>query len=430
MWEVHRVLSVRHFIDATLLRKHSASFGYSLTSLILHVSSLVASLVAMKYVQPSELGWWSSVMLFEVVATALRMGIVNGLNRELPICLSRGQPEDCSDMVGSVEAYTLWSNLIMIPAFALFALGADLEGIPLGVMVAGLLVNLSNSHLAIALGTYRSGGDFKRLSGLQLILALYRVGSLVLVVLWGIRGFVGREVLYAVLYLALAYWQRPVRSRPRWDARILRMLMKVGLPVFAGSYALSIAAAIPRSILVLSGAMHEIGLLSATMTLAGVGTVLVDSASMYFYPEMSRQSGAGAKGGEMWALYLSALRIGAIMVLPTALVGSVFGAMLLRAFLPAYAEAAGILYLGFMISVFSLFRFGFTLLATMKQWRRLTILVSGVLLSSALAPGVAYRVYGSLESLLVGQCIAGGIGCVIATVICYQATHEGVEYER
>ena len=62
---------------------------YSVVSTIKSVVAMVAGMVIMFWLDPSEVGKWNTVSIFLAYAPFLQLGIQSGLSIELPVTLGR-----------------------------------------------------------------------------------------------------------------------------------------------------------------------------------------------------------------------------------------------------------------------------------------------------------------------------------------------------
>ena len=84
------------------------------STIVLQIVSLLTGLLAYRYITPEYLGIWATFTTFTTIAPILRLGIPNGMNRELPYYLGRGETE---------KAYLFASTTLYYAIFNTIALG-------------------------------------------------------------------------------------------------------------------------------------------------------------------------------------------------------------------------------------------------------------------------------------------------------------------
>ncbi|NDA63293.1 MAG: hypothetical protein EBX50_14820 [Chitinophagia bacterium] len=75
--------------------------------------NLLVSVITLRYIDPYYLGVWAAMTIFETYANILRLGIVNGMNRELPYALGTGEQEKAIGYAQTTFAFNLFATVII-----------------------------------------------------------------------------------------------------------------------------------------------------------------------------------------------------------------------------------------------------------------------------------------------------------------------------
>lgn len=62
-------------------------FKYLFSNYLLSLSGLITGIMTYKLIEPKEIGVFLFFNTYETYVTFIRMGVINGLGRKLPICL-------------------------------------------------------------------------------------------------------------------------------------------------------------------------------------------------------------------------------------------------------------------------------------------------------------------------------------------------------
>ena len=86
---------------------------YFSSTLISSLIGLASGFVTYRFIEPSLLGIWSYFVVYEVYGNVSRLGVINGLGRELPYLLGRNEKEKALDLSSTALFYAIISNLVL-----------------------------------------------------------------------------------------------------------------------------------------------------------------------------------------------------------------------------------------------------------------------------------------------------------------------------
>ena len=384
---------------------------------------MISGFLVYRWIDPYYIGIWQVMMLVQTYSAFLRLGILNGMNRELPFYMGKGDLQQAYKCAETAQYYSL-ANIVIFAALALPALFVIklktdwyFPVISIGVVIC---LNFYNTYLA---GTFRANADFEKLSYIQFIDSAFRLISLVLVFLYGFKGYCVREIAITTLITLITHLWRPIRVRPVFHWPIFKTLLKTGLPIFTGSYLFGFFNTLPRLVLVKFGSIEMLGLYAPVLTLIGAMGIVPDSIGTYLYPKLSFQLGTDNDPKRIWKQslksHLALLAIG----IPLAVAGYFAIPYIIDNFLPKYIRTKDIINLGLMAGVFFSFKFGYTILITLKSWAYMSVYIISFGLCQYFLPLAMLKYYDPLKAVVLGQMISFMAMFVISLTVNYLATH-------
>lgn len=312
------------------------------------------------------MGIWTSMTVFEVYANFLRLGIINGMNREIPLNLGRGNHELVNRYAETTLGYTLVNivSLLLIAPVIFTNFTFDIYHIAtISVSIVRVCLTFYTTYL---LGTFRSENHFKKLTYIQyFLLAVQIVLSFLSFI--GFYGFLLFQLLYVVVNAVLLHIYRPIKVRPTFHKPELIHLFKVGFPIFLASYVMSLVDTLPRLYIIYFGTSYQLGLYAPILILISAAQMLPNSILSYMYPKLLFEYGKNNNPKkimkmllEMYIFSLAFLVIIALTVLP--LIDYVIKLV------PKYVQSVEYIKLSLMLIPLIIFKLTYSLNVVMKKY--------------------------------------------------------------
>jgi O-antigen/teichoic acid export membrane protein len=388
------------------------------------MASLITGLVTYRWIDPYYIGIWQSLVLLESYSIFLRMGIINGMNRELPYNMGQGNIV----LAHKYAQTTLYFTLVNIGTFVLLAfIVLPFLTIPANYtfpLIAVLVIVSVNFYTTYLFGTFRANADFDRLSRIQIVQAILKIVSILLVIYAGFDGFVIREVALVIIIAGLAHNLRPMKDvRPSFNKKIFTDLLRVGLPIFISSYIIIFLNTVPRLLLLKYGTIAMLGIYAPLLTIISAVTVLPDSITTYLYPKMTQAIGRNNDRLAIWrkALYshLGLLVLG----IPIVIACLIAVPWLIDHVIPKYTESKSIISIGVFTALFMSYKFGYTTLITLKAWKLIVVYVLAFALLQFGVPLIFLLYLPVLKAVVIGQLVASAGMVMVSLSTNYLATH-------
>lgn len=399
------------------VRRENIFFLYSLSSLMVQASVMVAALVSLRYVPPELMGIWQTLTLVTTYGNVLGLGITSGLSREYPFFLGRKDRDQALGLAATAQSYVLLIGLIGSAAF----LGAVFVICPLSIEwewgLAGMgmfwLASQYRSYLAV---TFRANTEFRLLAIWQFVEFGLNLGSLILVILVGYTGMVMRYVLLSLASVLVLYNIRPVRIRPAFHWNHFQTLLATGIPQFISSYLIVSSLAFDQTIILQRGSVESVGLYTPVSAIAAIMMAIRVSITSYVNPQITYRLGQNGDPRSVNRGMLVAVGIVALISLPVVVVGIGAMPLVMPWLFPQYADAvrpAQIMLIGGYFLAMDVTLLG---LYALKLWRYMAVYAVAALLLRWVIPWMWTGNGDVLAGVAMGTAVANallfGVGLV------------------
>jgi O-antigen/teichoic acid export membrane protein len=312
-------------------------------NLIAMAMRMIGGVLLGRLVAPSTLGLFAGIGLALGYAANAQLGILNGLNRELPFFMGKGDVERARSLSSAAQA---WALAVGAAAFV------GLTGVAIWQLAHGETWKaagwLTNAVLAVFLFygtcylqiTFRSTSDFVRLARVNVIEGATALVGLVFVAFMNFYGLCLRVVLAGAASTAMLHRWRPVRVGPRWNWAHLKHLLVIGAPIFGVGQVYGLWTGVINSTLVLRfTGTHGMGLFAMVLVAISALEVVPAAVGQVLYPRMAQEYGAGCTKRHLFKLTIKPM-VATWAGLSVVVVAGWFAAEpLVHLVIPQYVEA-------------------------------------------------------------------------------------------
>jgi len=389
--------------------------GGNLAAMALNMAGgvLLARLVA-----PATLGLFNGVGLILGYVPFLQLGILNGLNRELPFHVGKGDRTRVNELAAAAQAWAL----VVGGTVCVALLGVAGWQLAHGEFwktaawatnaVLALFLFYNTYYLQM---TYRTSHDFARLALFSVVTSGAALLLLLLVSWLSFYGLCIRALFVGAIGMALHFHWRPVRVEPKWNNHHLRRLLVVGAPIF-GVGQLYVWWGVINSTLVLKLAGTEgMGLYSMVL-MAGAALGLLPSAiSQVIYPRMAEQYGRNESLDDVLRMAWRPMIMTAGCLIPLIAAAWWLVGPVMQWVVPSYADAAPAVQWALLLPLVASFG---AVLNVFNVVRRQDLYVVGILLGMAAYGGsLMWLVRDGVALASFPQAML--IGSVVFTMVSY-----------
>ena len=235
-----------------------------------------------------------SIGLVQGYVSFVQLGILNGMNRELPYFIGKGDRRRVNELASAAQA---WSLLLGT------AVGVGLSGVGLWQLFCGNLLTaagwFTNAVLAFLTFyntyylqmTYRTSHDFARLAVSSVIENTVALAAVGFVVLLNFYGLCLRALLAAAVSVVFLHYWRPLRIGPRWSLRHMKHLLAIGFPIYVVGQIYAYWATLNATLVLYYLGQDGMGPYTIAIMAGGALELLPGAVGQVLYPRMAEQYG-------------------------------------------------------------------------------------------------------------------------------------------
>jgi O-antigen/teichoic acid export membrane protein len=330
---------------AESVRRRSSLFligslaGGNLISMVLR---LVSGFFLGRLVLPATLGLFTGIGLVLGYAPFLQLGILNGLNRELPYYVGKGDRQRVNELAAAAQAWAilvggLVGTALVGVAVWQFASGETLKAVGwLTYAVLALALFYGTDYLQM---TFRTSQDFAKLALANVVESASGVALLAAVAYMGFYGLCVRAVAMAAISTSLLFLWRPIRGRPRWNLRHLKHLLFVGAPIFGVGQLYGAWRVIDSTLVLKLAGTTGMGLYAMVLMASAALEVVPSAVGQVVYPRMAEEYGRTESLNGLVRIARKPMMVSAIGLIPVVMAGWLLVGPFMRALLPNYVGA-------------------------------------------------------------------------------------------
>ena len=267
-------------------------------NLVAMAMRLVGGIMLGRLIAPDTLGLFAGIALVLGYSSIAQMGVLNGVNRELPYHIGQGNVARAHDLAAAGQAWALAAGGVV--SVCLLAVAAwqlaqgELEqaaGWATNAVLAMFAFYGNNGYLSI---TFRTSSEFVRLARVNVVEAATSLVGLILVAAFGFFGLCLRVLLAGAASTALLFRWRPVRVGPRWSLSNLRHLIIIGAPIYFVGQIYGFWTGVINATLVLHfTGTYGMGLYAMVALSITAMEVIPAALAQVLYPRMAQDYGSG-----------------------------------------------------------------------------------------------------------------------------------------
>jgi O-antigen/teichoic acid export membrane protein len=249
--------------------------------------------------------------------------------------------------------------------------------------------------------------------------------TLPLVCYFQYAGLVARFALTTLFGVVLNHLYRPMRIPLQFSWKQLLLLLKVGIPIFAFGYLLSMANTFPRLILLWKGGPVLAGLFAPTVAVMGLCQMVPMSIAQYVYPQMSYILGQTGDPRSVWSIAWKTAGGILILSLPLVILGEFVLPWFVTELLPKYAASQWAIRWGLASGLFMGMSMSLNALSSLKAWRFMAVYAATYCATSFILPFLFLQTWvDPLEGVAAGYFLAQAVSFALAMYCIFQATHK------
>lgn len=413
--------------------KYKTPLKFTGSTLFAAAINFVLGFVTFRYIAPDHLGIWGTFSTFTVYASFLRLGIPNGMNRELPYYYGKGDHETALKCASTTLSYSLFTTFIALLGAVVFYFCFDfnkydsLSSDYFNTSIVFWITVLIEPYTTYLSGTYRTSDNFDKLSKLQIIKAVIQAITIVLLIVWEFNGYLIRHLIIALVDPIYLHVFRPIKKIAiAFDWSIFKKLFVVGFQLFIVSYISSFVDTLPRLYIIKTGSSELVGLFSPVIILSSMIYLIPNTFSQYLYPTFSFAYGKGYNRLYFWKKMRLILFLSLLIGLVAAIAAYFLVDWLLLLF-PKYAASSACIKMACWGVAFIGYKIGNILCSIFKEWKWLYISgISYAVIQITTLLVVRLFVDEPLMVSSIAMSLTAVLMFFVACFIAYSVTHKKV----
>jgi len=313
--------------------------GGNMTSMAIR---LVSGVLQGRLVEPATLGLFTGIGLALRYAPFFQLGILDGLYRELPFFIGKGERARAEQLASAAQAWALVVGgayalvLLVIGGWHLVHAELWMAAGWVTMAVQAIVFYYKTYYLQV---TYRTAHDFSRLA---LVGVLESVSSLVLLALVAWLSFYGlclRALLVSAVGTGILFFWRPIRVRPAWNVAHMKHLLKIGLPIFSVGQLYAFWSVLNATLVLKFMGTEGMGLYAMVLMAYTSIEFIPVAVRQIVYPRMAQHYGAHHCISDLVPMALKPAILTAAGLVPIVAVAWFLVAPVVHWVVPAYAKA-------------------------------------------------------------------------------------------
>ncbi|MEX1014978.1 MAG: oligosaccharide flippase family protein, partial [Candidatus Paceibacterota bacterium] len=394
---------VNKILENTLFREFSL---YSFSTLLFQASRVLVELAAAKILGPAIWGVWYFLNLAIAYRSFTYLGIVNGMNREVPIKLGGDRKEEAEELKNATfSIVTISAALTSAALFISTLLINDEYLIKTIYFLIPLFITTQFYYLVNA--KLRAEALFEKISQIQIIFALaFPILAIPLSVIIGLEGFILGFTLALATTLIFAYRKGLFDYSFYFDSRKIKKLISVGFPIMLIGITYTFLSTADRWIIGLLIGTEALGYYSLAIIVFSAMSLFPRVISEQLYPKMAFDWGKTKSRDALEKWVDLQTKYTAYMIIPVLTIVLFTVPKIIRLWLPEYEpgiSAIQIIVFGALFKPFSA-GWGNVLNIIDKQTWYLAIIIIAVIINLGLNYVLVLVGYG-IEGVALGTAL-------------------------
>jgi O-antigen/teichoic acid export membrane protein len=396
-----------HTLTRIFKRIHIGDFGkvlirFASSQVIANFMRLIAGFLIISSLDPEAYGLFTGVGVYLGYFALGHFGIINGLGREFPYQLGKGNEAYGRQLANSTFVITSVIGLLSASVFLGLACYHFIAQNTLlaftfltYVIIAGLDLFITQFFPVL----YRTSSDFGKLSRQSIIIGFVNLITVTLVIKFGFTGLLIRGIILALTQFYLLFKNKPYSLTLKITKSDMIQLFKIGLPIYMVGQVNPLWSTILHNIIFSFGGAKYFGLYALSNVVLSSMNIIPQAFGQVIYPRMAIMYGKGTSPREIINLNLKPLLFQVFLMLAIAIAGVFILHWIIPTLLPKYIDGIGpAQWIMFVPVVISLGAINNIFNVTKQQKYYFISLISGAIIGTAF---IYIRLIGTEFNLLI-----------------------------
>jgi O-antigen/teichoic acid export membrane protein len=376
---------------------------------------LLGSVVQARYVGPDEMGLLRIFGMLTGYLTFLHLGVFDGLHREIPLLLGRGEQKKAEYVAATCLPWIILVSLFGTVLFLGLAVQAAYYRAWMQfwgwlAFIPGIIVVFYGGYLT---ATFRTGRQFVQLSNAGVLQAIAGTFLLPLFPLLGYYCACLRAAISGIVNLFFLHHWRPFRIEPRRDIQSFRETIRIGLPLSGIGYlATSLWLSIESNLVLVWFGQSALGIYAVAVLIRTIVGQLAQNINQVLGTKICERYGRSNDAQEAVHGMVAPVLFAAIASLPLIAIGWILMPWMVELLIPRYRESISLMQIFLFIMPVQLLAIPSAVLwAAFKLFDSLVSVLAGLVSFAAFAyyfRSAALGMTGMAYAYMLGQIVYMG----------------------
>lgn len=304
------------------------------------IAQTVSGLLVARMILPEDMGLLNTASIAMTFVPFVLLGTNNGLNRQLPFLIGQGKSNEAVMLRNTAFSWSLYVSMVILAIIASIGIYYQIQG-KNELALAFYAVAISGSFFPLTTiieVTFRTAGDFIRLSKIKMVGSLFAILTIPMVYYLGYNGLLIRSVLITAFSLLVLYIYKTNVLHVQFHKQQFFTLLKVGIPIFFWAYIYSVFIGLDKVFIANYFSEREMGLFTPAIQITAGLSVLPNSIFQVIYPRLCQRYGETGTIRSMMKLVMVPIKYLAFGLVPIFALAIYLVDPFIRIVLPNYVD--------------------------------------------------------------------------------------------
>lgn len=304
---------------------------------------------------PSKLGYLAIAITVSLYGVFLQLGVMNGLDRELPILFGKNKKTVIAQFVGETTIFMFYTQIIGFFIFGTVMLFVNITDTNMrGAFLLGGITSIAASFCQLVMLRLRSEQRYLTFALLQFAQAFaILIAGVLFIKFLGYFGAVFAHILvYALLYFICTVKVLHPVDYSNIEIKEIVYLIKIGFPLMITGICLTLQQTMDRFFMIKIFSSEEIGIYQIAFLPITIGVVINSIIRQYVIPLFLYRFG---HGNNLMDLLKSKTLVSITIIVSLLLLWPVFQVVItsfINKWLPNYYKSKNLLFIFYIGSIF------------------------------------------------------------------------------
>lgn len=320
-------------------KRYQGEAKYIFSSIIAPVVSMIGSVVASMFIDPTDMGIITNTVLIATYVNFLQLGVFNGLNRNIAYYKAKRNFVIVQESVNTSHFIALLVSGVGLIIGVCYGLHIKDHGLIYLLSVVLLVSNLIFSPLTTHYETtYRSGQEFERLANIKFKESLLYSIVIFLPALLGAIGKIISDSIKSIFGYFLRKNDAPIKATGTGSMACYKNLVYTGFPMLIGGYLWSVFQVADQTCISLRFGVEELGMYTLSRYCIIAFMMIPSAINSVLYPKASTTFGQTGDVNSLLTFWKKSILMYLVVIIPTVILLYFIAPLLVPIFLPKYVD--------------------------------------------------------------------------------------------